>query len=230
MKASVIVPTYNEANNLRSLVKRIAAAADVEIIVVDDASPDGTGNVADELARKYQLKVIHRSGKLGLASAIIEGLKAASCDIVGVIDADLSHPPELLPRLIEPIMSGKADLVLASRYADGGGEENWPFWRKITSRGAVMLARPLTPLRDSMTGYFFMRKSVIDGVPLDAVGFKICLEVQVKGKYNKAVEVPYTFHNRKLGKSKLNSKEYTNYIRHLIKLYMYRLRGARRAA
>jgi len=222
------VPTYNESGNLRTLVERISLVTDSEIIVVDDASPDGTGKLADELAKTHPMKVIHRSGKLGLASAIIEGFNAASGDIVGVIDADLSHPPELIPKLIEPIMKGEADIVLASRYVQGGGEENWPYWRKVTSRGAVLLARGLTPVNDSMSGYFFMRKSVIDGVKLDAVGFKICLEVLVKGRYGKVAEVPYTFNNRKAGKSKLNVLEYTNYLRHLFKLYRHRITHGRK--
>jgi dolichol-phosphate mannosyltransferase len=222
MKASVVVPTYNERDNIRTLVESAISAADVEIIVVDDASPDGTGKVADELAGAYGIKVIHRSGKLGLASAIIEGFRAASCDIIGVIDADLSHPPGLIPRLVEPIAKGDAELAFASRYMPGGGEENWPWWRKLTSRGAVLLARPITPVRDSMSGYFFMRKSVIDGVILDPVGFKIGLEVLAKGKYKRVVEVPYVFVNRKKGKSKLNMLEYANYLKHLLRLYAYK--------
>jgi dolichol-phosphate mannosyltransferase len=225
MKVSVVVPTYNEKKNIKALVEAILSAADAEIIVVDDGSPDGTGQEADNLAAVYGITVIHRSGKLGLASAIIEGFKKASCEIVGVIDADLSHPPQLIPQLVAPIAKGEADIAVASRYVRGGAEENWPWWRKLTSKGAGVLAAPLTPLKDPMSGYFFMRKSVIDGVMLDPVGFKIGLEVLVKGRYRKAVEIPYVFRNRKAGKSKLNYLEYVNYLRHLGRLYGYKMRG-----
>lgn len=225
MKASVVVPTYNERGNIRPLVEALLSAADVEVVVVDDASPDGTGAVADELAAAYGIKVVHRPGKLGLASAIIDGFGKASCEVIGVIDADLSHPPQLIPKLLEPIAKGVADIVFGSRYVKGGGEENWPWWRKLTSKGATLLARPLTPVKDCMSGYFFMRRGVVEGLRLDPVGFKIGLEVLVKGKYGRVVEVPYVFHNRKLGKSKLNPAEYVNYVKHLIKLYRYRFLG-----
>jgi dolichol-phosphate mannosyltransferase len=223
MRTSVVVPTYNERENLKGLVERILSAADVEVVVVDDASPDGTGALADQLASTYGIKVVHRSGKLGLASAMLDGLKAAGGDIVGVMDADFSHPPELIPKLIEPIAKGEADVVFASRYVKGGGVEDWPLRRKITSNGARLLARPLTGVRDCMSGFFFIRKGVIDGVRLETVGFKLGLEILVKGKYGKVVEVPFIFRDRAGGKSKLSGKEYFNYLRHLIRLYGYRL-------
>jgi len=222
MRASVIVPTYNEKDNLKALVEAVLSAADVEIVVVDDASPDGTGELADSLAVTYGIKVVHRSGKLGLASAILEGFNASSGEILGVIDADLSHPPQLIPKLIEPIAEGRADVVFASRYVKGGGQINWPWWRKITSAGAVLLARPLTSVKDCVSGYFFFRREVMEGVRFDNTSFKIGLELLVKGRYSNVVEVPYTFENRKKGKSKLDYKEYANYIRHLMKLYAYR--------
>jgi len=223
MRASVVVPTYNERENLKALVEGVLAAADVEIVVVDDGSPDGTGELADQLAVAYNVKVVHRKGKLGLSSAIIEGFGNASCDVVGVMDSDFSHPPGVIPKLIDPILKGEADLAMGSRYVKGGGVENWPLWRKVTSLGATLLARPLTPVRDPMSGLFFMRKAVIAGVRLDPVGFKIGLEVLVKGKYSKALEVPYVFRDRRGGKSKLDSREYFNYVRHLLRLYAYRM-------
>ncbi|MCX6695741.1 MAG: polyprenol monophosphomannose synthase [Candidatus Altiarchaeota archaeon] len=229
MDASIIVPTFNERNNLPVLAQRVFSAAkgaglDVELIVVDDNSPDGTGDAAEELRKKFgSVKVIHRSGKLGLASAVIEGFREASANILGVIDADLSHSPEMVPDLIRPVREGKADLVFASRYIKGGGEENWPFLRKLTSKGAILLARPLTPVKDCVSGFFFMKKGVIDNVELNARGYKIGLEILVKGKFKRVIEVPYTFVNRKRGKSKLNSSEFANYLITLKNLYAYRL-------
>ncbi|MFH1055321.1 MAG: polyprenol monophosphomannose synthase [Candidatus Altiarchaeota archaeon] len=223
MRASVVVPTYNEVKNLKGLVEDILSNADVEVVVVDDGSPDGTGELADQLAVTYGIKVIHRKGKLGLSSAILDGLNASSGEIIGVMDADFSHPPRLIPKLIQPILNGDAGMVFASRYIEGGGVENWPIMRRLTSRGAKMLARPLTGVRDCMSGYFFLRREVIEGVKLDAVGFKIGLEILVKGKYGRVVEVPYIFRDRRVGESKLNLGEYINYLRHLYRLYRYRL-------
>jgi len=223
MLASVVVPTYNEAKNIRGIVESIISSADVEVIVIDDGSPDGTGKIADELASAYGIRVIHRSGKLGLASAILDGFKAASSDIVGVIDADFSHPTSLIPKLIEPIRAGQAEIAVGSRYVPGGGEENWPMWRRITSAGAVLLASPLTNVKDPVSGFFFLRKSVIEGVKLDTIGFKLGLEILVKGKYGRVIEVPYVFHDRSGGKSKFNYGEYVNYVRHLVMLYAHKL-------
>lgn len=223
MRASVVVPTYNERENLKGLIEGILAAADVEVVVVDDGSPDGTGDLADQLAVTYGIKVVHRRGKLGLASAILEGFNNATGDIVGVMDADYSHPTQLIPQLIVPLMKGEADAAVASRYVKGGGVENWPLWRKLTSKGATLLARPLTPVKDPMSGFFFIRKGSIEGVRLDTVGFKMGLEVLVKGRIKNVVEVPYVFRNRRGGKSKLDGGEYVNYLRHLLSLYAYRL-------
>jgi len=130
--ASIIVPTFNEKVNLPTLARRVFAAAkseslSIELIVVDDNSPDGTGEVAEGLKKKYgSVKVIHRKGKLGLASAVIEGFGQAGSDILGVMDADLSHPPEIITKLIKPVRDGEAELVFGSRYVRGGGIENWP--------------------------------------------------------------------------------------------------------
>ena len=233
MDVSIIVPTYNESRNLPSLAQQVfdvggRSGLNIELIVVDDDSPDGTGRIAEDLKVRFPgIKVIHRRGKLGLASAVIEGFAKASHGVIGVIDADLSHPPEVIPRLVRPIEEGKADLVFGSRYIPGGGEENWPFLRRLTSKGAVLLAKPLTGVKDPVSGFFFMRRGVIDGVMLNARGYKIGLEILVKGRYRNVVEVAYTFVNRKVGKSKLNTSEFTNYLINLKNLYAYKF-GIRR--
>jgi dolichol-phosphate mannosyltransferase len=221
------VPTYNEKENLDELVRRIqqactSAGMTSEIVIVDDNSPDGTGARAEEIATTGNLKVVHRTGKLGLSSAVLEGFKAASGSILVVMDADLSHPPEKIPEMVSKIESGEADIVVGSRYVKGGSVENWPYTRRIISKGATLLARWLTKVRDPMSGFFALKRSVIDGVLLDPVGYKIGLEILVKGKYDRAVEVPIHFADRKAGKSKLGGGEYLKYIDHVILLYEYR--------
>ena len=222
-----MVPTYNEKENLDELVRRVqqacsSAGLSAELVVVDDNSPDGTGARAEEIAKTENVKVVHRSGKLGLSSAVLEGFKAASGSILVVMDADLSHPPEKIPEMVSKIESGEADVVVGSRYVKGGSVENWPFTRRIISKGATLLARWLTKVKDPMSGFFALKRSVIEGVPLDPVGYKIGLEILVKGKYAKAVEVPIHFADRKAGKSKLGGGEYLRYIDHVFMLYEFR--------
>lgn len=219
----MIVPTYNERENLEELVRRISGALPgAEIVVVDDNSPDGTAGHAQELAKTYCVKLVRRPGKLGLSSAVLEGFKVASGSIFVVMDADLSHPPEKIAEMVGKIESGAADIVIGSRYVEGGHVENWPVHRRAISRGATLLARGLTKVKDPMSGYFALRRSVIEGVELDPVGYKIGLEILVKGRYDKVAEVPITFADRKAGKSKLGGGEYLRYIDHVSMLYEHR--------
>jgi len=220
---SIIIPTYNEKENIKKLILDInrILKKDFEIIVVDDNSQDGTGRIVDKL-KKYNAKCIHRKGKLGLASAVIEGFKAAKGEIIGVMDADFSHDINVIPKLIKPIINNEAELTIGSRYIQGGKIENWPLKRKIISRGATLLSLLLTTVKDPMSGFFFLNKEVIKGIELNAKGYKILLEIIVKGKYNKVNEIPYTFVDRKAGKSKLNKKEYIDYLRNLGNLLRYK--------
>lgn len=153
---------------------------------------------------------------------MLEGISTASGSIVVVMDADLSHPPEAIPEMVKKIESGEAEVVFGSRYVKGGSVENWPFYRKIVSKGATLLARSLTKVKDPMSGFFAFRRSVIEGVQLNPVGYKIGLELLVKGKYQKVVEVPIHFANRKAGKSKLGVGEMLKYIDHVSMLYEHR--------
>jgi dolichol-phosphate mannosyltransferase len=221
---SIIVPTFNESKNLPLLVKRIAKALGkerYEIIVVDDNSPDGTFGIARALGKKYPLRAILRKTEKGLSSAVMRGFKEAKGEIIGVIDADLQHPPEKIPELIAEVRKGY-DLVIGSRLVKGGGVELWPWYRKAVSLGARLIALPLTGVRDTMSGFFFMRREVIKGVRLNPIGYKILLEVLVKGRYKRVKEVPFIFMNRSLGASKLNAKVYIHYLRHLGRLYNYK--------
>lgn len=231
---SIIVPTYNERDRLPELVQAIFAAyasesLDAELVIVDDNSPDGTGALADDLARDHNIRVVHRAGKLGLGTAVIEGFDAARAPIVGVIDADMSHPPMLLPRMLAIMRQADADAVVASRYIPGGGTRNWPATRLLMSRLACLLARGLTPVADATSGFFLIRRDIARGVSISAGGFKICLELLVRGRPERVVEVPYVFVGRTAGESKMNVKEALGYIVQLRALHRFR-RGHPRAA
>lgn len=225
MKISIIIPTFNERDTLRILVNKILGIlADIEIIIVDDNSPDGTGKLADNLAKKYKnIKVVHRKKRLGLSSAIILGFDNSKGKIVGVIDGDLSHPPEAIPKLIEPIIKKESDFVIGSRNIEGGGVETWLLHRRIISKLATLLVKPLTKVRDPLSGFFFLKKDVINNINFTSKGYKICLEILVKGHYKNVLEVPYKFRNRELGDSKLNMLEYLNFVKDVINLIRYKL-------
>ncbi len=223
-EVSVVIPTYNEAGGIEQLISTLSdvfASAGVsgEIVVVDDNSPDGTGSLVDALSARYPVRCVHRAGKLGLASAVIDGWAACNSPIVGVMDADFSHDPKVIPAMVNAIRNGECELAIGSRYIPGGGITNWPWRRRLTSRVAIMLAMPLTSVRDITSGFLFCKRSVIEGVTLDPIGFKIGLEVIMKGKYRKAKEVPYVFTDRRHGSSKLNSGEIFNYLKQLGKIY-----------
>jgi dolichol-phosphate mannosyltransferase len=217
---SMIVPTYNERERLPDLVHALfrayaEARVDGELVIVDDNSPDGTGEIADDLARQYRITVVHRPGKLGLGTAVVAGFESASASIVGVIDADLSHPPQMAPRMLHVMQRTNADVVIGSRYIPGGGTLNWPVWRKVMSRFGCVLARTLTPVADGASGLFLIRRDLARGVRISAGGFKICLELLVRGRPGLVVEVPYVFSDRAAGQSKMSMKEALGYLKQI---------------
>jgi len=214
---SVIVPTYNEADSLPPLVERLGAAMSGhtwELVVVDDGSPDGTAEVANRLSAQHPVWVVRRPGKAGLASAVIAGFKEARGDILVVMDADLSHPPEVVPALVKAIEDG-ADLAVGSRYIAGGATMDWPIRRRVVSRVACLMGNALVPVRDATSGFFAVRRAALDGVRLNAIGFKIGLEVIARARTKKIVEVPYTFRDRELGASKFGRREVMQYLQQL---------------
>jgi dolichol-phosphate mannosyltransferase len=233
MKFSIVVPTYNEAGGIEKLVTTLRDVferndLDGEIVVVDDNSPDGTGAIADRLEREGNpVRCLHRPGKMGLSSGVIDGWKFARPDsaALGAMDADFSHDANILPRMVRALQDDGYGLAIGSRYVPGGGIENWPRRRIITSRVAVALAQPLTPVKDITSGYFLVKREALDGVELDPIGFKIGLEVIAKAHYGRALEVPYVFTDRVAGESKLNQREIFNYLRQLGRIYGARLRG-----
>jgi dolichol-phosphate mannosyltransferase len=221
-----VVPTYNERERLADLVHAIFrsygdAGVDGELIIVDDNSPDGTGAIADDLAQHYRIIVVHRAGKLGLGTAVVEGFERASAPVVGVIDADLSHPPEMLPRMLAVMTRSSADLVIGSRYIPGGGTRNWTFSRRLMSRVACLAARPLTRVVDATSGLFLIRRDLARTVKISAGGFKICLELLVRARPASVVEVPYVFSDRAAGESKMNTREALGYFTQLRDLWSF---------
>jgi len=229
LKFSIVVPTYNEAGGIERLIRSLSEVfaqhnLDGEIIVVDDNSPDGTGAIVDRLSTELPVRCLHRPGKLGLSSGVIEGWKFARPDseALGAMDADFSHDINIVPRMVKAIEEGYG-LAVGSRYIAGGGITNWPFKRIVTSKVACMLAQPLTRIKDITSGYFLVRREALEGVELDPIGFKIGLEVIAKAHYGKAIEIPYVFTDRIVGESKLNQKEIFNYLKQLRKLYAARL-------
>ncbi len=221
---SLIVPTYNESENITALVERVHSALSgysYEIIVVDDNSPDGTADLAKSLSNKYPVKVVVRTRERGLATAVVAGFAEATGQLLGVIDADLQHPPEMIPTLLQAARDG-ADVVIASRYVPGGGTEDWNWFREFMSRGAklpaILLLPSLRGVKDPLSGFFLFRKRIIEGITLAPIGYKILLEVLIRGKAGKVVEVPFTFKGREHGQSNLTFKEQVNYLAHLGRL------------
>ena len=228
-KVSIVSPTYNERENIILLIERVSQVmsnSKYEIIVVDDNSSDGTGEIAKDLSDDYPVKIILRNGKFGLASAILKGFEHAKGSIIGVIDADLQHPPEYLLEFVKAIEHGGCDVAVGSRYTDGGGAEGWSRKRRLISKLAVLLAKPLVRgVKDPMSGFFFLKRSVIEGVTLNPTGYKLGLEILVKGNYRKLKEIPYSFKPRKNGASKLNKSEIVSYLKLLKNLYLYKIKG-----
>jgi len=226
---SLVLPTYNESKNIPKIVNLLSQTLDqaipnaYELIVVDDNSPDRTWEIAAELMPEYpQLRVMRRTEERGLSTAVIRGWQAARGEVLGVIDADLQHPPDLLLKLWGEIARG-GDLAVASRHVEGGGVSDWSPIRRILSRGAQTLGLIILPevigrVSDPMSGYFMVRRSCIAGRTLSPVGYKILIEVVARGRVPWIGEVGYVFQERQEGESKVTSKQYVDYLRHLVRL------------
>jgi len=227
---SVIIPTYNERQNATGLIGRLcevfaaASISDFEILVMDDDSPDGTAAAVNALGNP-RARAVNRKGRpRGLSYAVIDGFKEAQGDILGVMDADWSHPVETVPLLVRALEQG-SEVAVGSRYVAGGGIHNWPAHRVFISRTACRLARPVTPVKDSTSGFFFLRKRVLENVDLNPLGFKIGLEVYVKARHGgKVREVPYVFTDRKVGKSKFGPYIIGCYLKQVLLLMKNRSR------
>ena len=225
---SVVIPTYQEAESIQLALRRAANALgrfgeEFELIVVDDASGDGTAELAESLQNELPVRVLRRAGKRGLATAVVEGWAMARGDVLGVMDGDLQHPPEVLAALADAMRRTQADLVVASRYCSGGGARDWPWRRRLVSAAATHLAATVLPLRlsrttDPMSGMFLVRARALDGLKFSPLGYKILLEVVAKGKIERSAEVPYQFAERERGSSKLGPPQIVEYLVHLARL------------
>lgn len=227
VQLSVIAPTYNEADNVETLITEIGQAlrgVEYEILICDDDSPDRTWARAEEIGKRDpHVRVLRRTKDRGLAPAVVEGFTEARGEAVACIDADLQHDPAILPRMLAALQEG-SQLVLASRYVAGGGTANWNWRRRFTSWGAAKLAEWLlgVKLRDPMSGYFLLKRADFMQVrqQLNPAGFKVLLEIAAALQPTRVCEVPYTFRLRRAGKSKLSTRVIFAYVGQLCRLYL----------
>ncbi|EAW38930.1 glycosyltransferase family 2 protein [Lyngbya sp. PCC 8106] len=229
IRLSLVIPTYCESENIQQMIAGLSQMLDrvlrdeYELIVVDDDSPDLTWKTANDLCWVYpQLRVMRRQYQRGLSTAVIRGWQVANGEILGVIDADLQHPPETLLQLWAEIHKG-ADLAVASRHVDNGGVSDWSLGRRFLSRGAQVLGLVILPgvvsrVSDPMSGYFLVRREAIAEKPLSPIGYKILIEVLAQGHSRWIAEVGYVFQERLEGASKVTWKQYIEYLQHLIRL------------
>lgn len=214
---SIIIPTYNERENIEPLYRGITEVLDeFEIIFVDDNSPDGTARVIKEIqAQDRRVKLLEREAKLGLGSAILDGLKLATGEYIAMMDADLSHSPREIPQMLKALE--EADIVIGSRYIEGGRIEGWSPIRHLISRVAILISHFLLGIKvkDPTSGFALFRREVIEKIKedLSPKGYKLLLEIIVKSPGASIKEVPITFKNRAYGKSKLDFKEVIEYLK-----------------
>ena len=232
-QVSIIIPTYNESRNiiqiLKSIGENLPKNLTAEAIVVDDNSPDSTGKIVEEYLKNvkkiagYTMNIIHRTSKNGLSSAILSGIQRAKGDTIVVMDSDFSHPPHIIPKMIESLKKYQCDMVIASRYISGGKTNGWTLKRKLMSKVATLIAKKGLGVKtkDPMSGFFAFKKNILKGINFDAIGYKILLEILVKKSGINVKEIPYTFENRSFGSSKLDRSTVTDYFKSAWKLYKY---------
>lgn len=228
---AVIVPTYREVENLPQLVERLSLVRDrsgleLDLLLMDDDSRDGSEALVRSLALPW-VRIVVRARDRGLGQAVLEGMRLSTRDILVVMDADLSHPPEKIPALVQALEDG-ADMAIGSRFVDGGStDDDWGVFRWLNNRVASLLALPLTRLKDPMSGFFALRRATFEaGRDFDPVGYKIGLELLLRCGCRRVVEIPIHFTDRRLGASKLTLTEQLKYVQHIRRLYAHRFGSA----
>jgi dolichol-phosphate mannosyltransferase len=225
-EVSVVIPTLRERANLEQLLPRLfeilrRADIEAEVLVVDDNSCDGTDDLCRRLSAHHALRLITRRDERGLASAVLQGLQESTSEICVVMDADMSHPPEAVPDLVDSIRSPFCDVAIGSRYVRGGSlDPNWSWYRRLNSKVATLLAKGLTNAADPLAGFFAIRRDTfLRATELKPLGYKVLLELIVRCDCRQIFEVPIAFRDRKLGASKLSAGQIWLYLRHLTRLY-----------
>lgn len=239
LSLSLVIPTYQEAGNIEPLLKKVVSSLDLllpgdyEIIVVDDESSDGTAEIVQELAKNNpSIRLIQRVGKRGLASAVLDGWRASRGRYLGVMDADFQHPPDVLECLWEKIKQDGSQLCIANRFLPGM-KHHASLRRRVLSRAgrifcSWILTGSLKNIKDPLSGYFILERTLIESVILDPVGYKILLEVLVRSRPLRVSEVGYFFCERKKGRSKIGIENLLNFIRHLCRLSLFRVKDTSR--
>lgn len=226
---SIVIPTYNEKTNLKKLINQMRENLkyflNYEIIIIDDNSPDGTGILADTLSYQFEgVKVIHRPIKMGLASALFEGVNHSKGKFILISDADLQHSPNLIRKFLEEKNNG-ADIIVASRYIKDSQIAGWSVIRQIISKTAITIAHILLPktrpIKDPISGYFLFKKNIISTELLTGLSWKILLEIIVHNQGKEIVEIPFQFKERIDGKSKIRIIDFFEYLVLIFKLMKY---------
>lgn len=226
---TIIIPTLNEAENIDLLLKKILnirrlSHLDFDILFVDSASTDGTCDRVIEWQKKAPVRLLQHDCNIGLAGAVIAGAKYTESMFIVVMDADLSHPPEVIPQLLQPLLDGTHDMVIGSRYIDGGSVPDWPFLRKFSSKIATLPALLFCEVRDPLAGFFAVERQKITGLSGSVPGFKIGLAILAEfGKDLRVTEIPITFRDRDYGESKMNYWVVFDYLRQLNNLAFNRM-------
>jgi dolichol-phosphate mannosyltransferase len=238
LRLALVIPTLNEEGNIATVLDRVRAALEVtetpfEILVVDDDSRDRTGAIVSAIGEEDpRVRLIVRKGQRGLSGAIVDGWRHTDADVLGVMDADLQHPPELLPVLYRAVAQGR-DLAIGSRYTPGGGIGDWNFLRKLLSSAAVWATWPLqrrgVRAHDPMSGFFLVRRECVQNIAFQRAGFKLLLEILIRSRVSSVEEIPFSFGLRSEGESKANFKVGWDYARLLGRLYACKL-GLRHTA
>ena len=227
---SVVVPTYNEAGNLPLLAASVAQALvglEYELLIADDRSEEDTAVVIEQLISEYPIRLLQADDRpRDLSLSVLEGIKAAQYNRILVMDADLSHPAEMIPGMLEVLEENENRFVLGSRYTQGGSfDRDWSLWRFVNSHIATLIAKPLVSCSDPMSGFFLFDRRFLDLRSLKPIGYKIGLELMVRGQFEAVVEVPIMFKDRQIGESKMNLQQQIKYLRHIRRLYLHKFGG-----